>query len=102
MNTSVKQKTKRVFILRNTAGKIAMFFAQRVEAIKSIEFLTKSTDVSVVAIGFMTLLADIVAGYFVQTVIVIAVITLIVWVWMDPEPDYHCGGHEPQLRFCGR
>jgi Cu+-exporting ATPase len=33
-------------------------------------------------------LADIVAGYFVQTVIVIAVITFIVWAWIGPEPRF--------------
>ena len=55
MNHSVKQRGKHDFILRNTAGKIAMFFAQRVEAIKSIEFMIKSTAVSAVDISFMTL-----------------------------------------------
>jgi Cu+-exporting ATPase len=33
-------------------------------------------------------LADIVAGYFVQTVIVIAVMTFIVWAWIGPEPRF--------------
>lgn len=33
-------------------------------------------------------LADIVAGYFVQTVIAIAVITFIVWAWIGPEPRF--------------
>jgi len=33
-------------------------------------------------------LADIVAGYFVQTVILIAVITFIVWAWAGPEPRF--------------
>jgi hypothetical protein len=58
LNTSVKQRIKRVFILRKTAGKIAMFFAQHVEAIKSIEFRIKGTAVSAVAKSFMTLPAD--------------------------------------------
>jgi Cu+-exporting ATPase len=33
-------------------------------------------------------LADIVAGYFVQTVIVIAVLTFIIWAWIGPEPAF--------------
>ncbi|MBI4699144.1 MAG: heavy metal translocating P-type ATPase, partial [Nitrospirae bacterium] len=33
-------------------------------------------------------LADIVAGYFVQTVISIAIITFIVWAWIGPEPRF--------------
>jgi Cu+-exporting ATPase len=33
-------------------------------------------------------LADIVAGYFVQTVIAIAVVTFIIWAWIGPEPRY--------------
>lgn len=33
-------------------------------------------------------LADIVAGYFVQTVIAIAVLTFIVWAWLGPEPRF--------------
>ena len=31
-------------------------------------------------------LADIIAGYFVQVVMVIAIITFIVWAWIGPEP----------------
>ena len=62
MNTSVKQRIEHGFILRKTAGKIAMFFAQRVEAIKSTEFLIKSTAVSAVDISFMTLPADGLTG----------------------------------------
>lgn len=31
-------------------------------------------------------LADIVAGYFVQTVVGIAVLTFVVWAWIGPEP----------------
>ncbi len=31
-------------------------------------------------------LADVVAGYFVQTVVSIAVITFVVWAWIGPEP----------------
>mgnify|MGYP001612639849 CR=1 FL=1 len=62
MNTSVKRKIEHDFILRKTAGKIAMFFAQHVEAIKSIEFMIKSTDVSAVDISFMTLAADGLTG----------------------------------------
>ena len=58
MNTYVKQKIKHDFILRKTAGKIAMFFAQLAEAIKSIGFQIKDTVVSVVATDFMTLPAD--------------------------------------------
>jgi P-type Cu+ transporter len=33
-------------------------------------------------------LADIIAGYFVQIVVSIAVITFIVWAWMGPEPRF--------------
>jgi len=33
-------------------------------------------------------LVDIVAGYFVQTVIAIAIITFIVWAWIGPEPRF--------------
>jgi Cu+-exporting ATPase len=33
-------------------------------------------------------LADIVAGYFVQAVIVIAVLTFIIWAWIGPEPAF--------------
>ena len=33
-------------------------------------------------------LADIVAGYFVQTVIVIAVLTFVTWAWIGPEPRF--------------
>jgi Cu+-exporting ATPase len=33
-------------------------------------------------------LADIIAGYFVQIVVVIAVITFVVWAWVGPEPRY--------------
>jgi Cu+-exporting ATPase len=33
-------------------------------------------------------LADVVAGYFVQTVIAIAVLTFIVWAWAGPEPRF--------------
>jgi hypothetical protein len=55
LNTSVKRKIEHGFILRKTAGKIAMFFAQRVEAIKSTEFPIKSTAVSAVDISFMIL-----------------------------------------------
>jgi hypothetical protein len=58
LNHSVKQRIKHDFTLRNSAGKNAMFFAQRVKAIKSIEFLIKSTVVSAVDISFMTLPAD--------------------------------------------
>jgi len=58
LNTSVKQRIEHDFILRKTAGKIAMFFAQRVEAIKYIGFMIKSTAVSAVDISFMTLPAD--------------------------------------------
>jgi hypothetical protein len=54
----VKQKIKLVFILRNIAGKSAMFFAQGVGVIKSIGFQIKDIAVSAVAISFMTLLAD--------------------------------------------
>jgi Cu+-exporting ATPase len=32
-------------------------------------------------------LADIVAGYFVQVVVVIAVITFIIWAWLGPQPS---------------
>jgi hypothetical protein len=53
-----KQRIKHDFTLRNSAGKNAMFFAQRVEAIKSIEFSIKSTVVSAVDINFMTLPTD--------------------------------------------
>jgi len=31
-------------------------------------------------------LADVVAGYFVQIVVSIAVITFVIWAWMGPEP----------------
>ena len=58
MNTYVKQKTKHGFILRKTAGKTAMFFAQLVEAIKSIGFQIKDTVVSAVVTDSMTLPAD--------------------------------------------
>ncbi len=33
-------------------------------------------------------LVDIVAGYFVQTVIAIAVLTFVVWAWIGPEPRF--------------
>ncbi len=33
-------------------------------------------------------LADIIAGYFVQVVVSIAVITFIVWAWVGPEPRF--------------
>jgi Cu+-exporting ATPase len=32
-------------------------------------------------------LADIVAGYFVQVVVLIAVITFIIWAWLGPQPS---------------
>ena len=31
-------------------------------------------------------LADVVAGYFVQTVVSIAVLTFVIWAWIGPEP----------------
>jgi hypothetical protein len=55
---SEKQKIKHVFTLGKTAGKIAMFFAQRVEAIKSIEFWIKGIAASAVVTDFMILPAD--------------------------------------------
>jgi len=58
LNPSVKQKIEYGFILRNTAGKIAMFFAQRVEAIKSIAFRIKGIAASAVVTDFMILPAD--------------------------------------------
>jgi P-type Cu+ transporter len=33
-------------------------------------------------------LADIIAGYFVQIVVAIAIITFIVWAWVGPEPRF--------------
>jgi Cu+-exporting ATPase len=33
-------------------------------------------------------LVDIVAGYFVQTVVAIAIITFFVWAWLGPEPRF--------------
>src|SRR3989338_3905673 len=33
-------------------------------------------------------LSDIVAGYFVQTVVAVAVATFIVWAWVGPEPRF--------------
>jgi Cu+-exporting ATPase len=33
-------------------------------------------------------LADIIAGYFVQVVVSLAIITFIVWAWMGPEPRF--------------
>jgi Cu+-exporting ATPase len=33
-------------------------------------------------------LADVIAGYFVQIVVSIAIITFIVWAWVGPEPRY--------------
>jgi Cu+-exporting ATPase len=33
-------------------------------------------------------LADIIAGYFVQIVVLIAVLTFLVWVWLGPEPRF--------------
>jgi hypothetical protein len=41
-----------------SAGKTAMFFAQRAGAIKSTELRVKSTDVSAADTSFMTLPAD--------------------------------------------
>jgi len=55
LNTYVKLKIKHVFSLRKTAGKIAMFFAQRVRAIKFTEFLIKGIAANAVVIGFMIL-----------------------------------------------
>jgi len=34
------------------------------------------------------MLADIIAGYFVQVVVSIAIITFIVWAWVGPEPRF--------------
>ena len=58
MNTSVKRKIEHGFILRKTAGKIAMFFAQRAGAIKPIGFLIKDTGANAVVTSFTTLAAD--------------------------------------------
>jgi hypothetical protein len=55
LNASGKRKIKNGFILRNTADKIAMFSAEHVEAIKSIEFMIKNTGANAVNISFMTL-----------------------------------------------
>ena len=33
-------------------------------------------------------LADVIAGYFVQIVVTIAIVTFIVWAWLGPEPRY--------------
>ena len=33
-------------------------------------------------------LADIIAGYFVQIVVSIAIVTFIVWAWVGPEPRF--------------
>jgi Cu+-exporting ATPase len=33
-------------------------------------------------------LADIIAGYFVQIIVAIAIITFIIWAWIGPEPRY--------------
>ncbi len=33
-------------------------------------------------------LADIIAGYFVQVVVLIAIVTFIVWAWVGPEPRF--------------
>jgi len=62
LNTYVKQKIKHDFSLRKTAGKNAMFFAQRVTAIKSIELRTKDIAVSAAVIGFMISAADGLTG----------------------------------------
>ena len=58
MNHYVKQKIKHDFILRNSAGKTAMFFAQRAEAIKSTELPVRSTAASAADTSFMILAAD--------------------------------------------
>jgi len=54
-DTYVKQKIKHDFSLRKTAGKIIMFFAQRVRAIKFTEFLIEGIAANAVVIGFMIL-----------------------------------------------
>jgi Cu+-exporting ATPase len=33
-------------------------------------------------------LADVIAGYFVQVIVAIAIITFVVWAWVGPEPRY--------------
>ena len=58
MNYYVKLRIKHVFILRNSAGKTAMFFAQRAEAIEYTELPVKSTVANAVDTSFMTLAAD--------------------------------------------
>lgn len=46
-------KIKNDFSLRKTTGIIAMFFAQRVTATKSIEFMIRDTVTSAVVIAFI-------------------------------------------------
>jgi hypothetical protein len=69
LNLYVKQRIKHGFIVRKTAGKIAIFFAQRAGAPKFTVYRIKDTDVNGVVISFMTLPADGLISYYIPPAI---------------------------------